>query len=444
MPPQRTPLKMALTRRDLQTGRVIVQFSFRKGLVLDMGAAPKGDLIAPLSVGTVGFLGQDYPGVTFDLRVAEGDLVRMGQTLCVDRHRPDIRFVAPATGRISRITLGARRRLEALEIAVEGDAEHHLDPAHAQGDDAGLRQLLLESGAWPGFRTRPFGHVPDPGHRPASIFVTATDTNPLAADPVAVLAPQMALFQRGAEALLRLTDGPIFICQQPGPPLAEAQGRLRLAHFAGPHPSGQAGSHIHRLMPVSRQRSVWQIGYQEVVAIGHLLETGRIMGTRVLSLAGSGLIGPALVKAPLGACLADLVKNQTQDPAPVLLSGPILSGHATAYLRRHDLQVTAVASTARSYPARPFWHRLMDVLPAAPIGATLPLEAFERAFPFDLLPAPLMRALAVGDVETAERLGCLELLEEDLAPLSWLCPSGSDYGALLRRALNRLAEERVE
>ncbi|MBK8439867.1 MAG: hypothetical protein IPL38_10360 [Rhodobacter sp.] len=54
-----------------------------------------------------------------------------------------------------------------------------------------------------------------------------------------------------------------------------------------------------------------------------------------------------------------------------------------------------------------------------------------------------MRALAVGDVETAERLGCLELLEDDLALLSHLCPSGSDYGMLLRRTLDILAQEQA-
>mgnify|MGYP001815521113 FL=1 len=428
--------------------KVFVQFNFRKGLNIYLGAGPDGGIAESQPVSTIGLMGRDYPGVTFDLRVAEDDLVSTGQTLCVDRHHPDICFVASAPGRVSRIKQGARRSLETLEIAVEGDAELQFDVDRAQSDDAALRQLLLKSGAWTGFRTRPFGSAPDPGSNPAAIFVTATDTNPLAADPVAILALQIAQFQRGAEALMRLTDGPVFICQPHGPPLVKAHDMLRIASFGGPHPSGLAGTHIHHLLPVSRQRSVWQIGYQDVTAIGHLLETGRIMASRMVSLAGSGVSRLALVTAPLGANLADLVKDRaqahTQEHALVLLSGSILSGHEAVLLGRHDLQVTAIDSEACAYPTRPFWHRMMDMLPASQNGAMLPLEAFERALPLDLLPVPLMRALAVGDVETAERLGCLELLEDDLALLSWLCPSGSDYGALLRRALNTLAKEGAE
>jgi len=418
-----------------------VQFKFRKGLDLDMGAGPDGSHAELRSVGLVGLSGQDYPGTTFDLRVAEGDPVKTGQVLCVDRHRSEIRFVAPAAGLVRRITLGARRRLETLVIAVEGNDAQRLDPDPASEDDAALRCLLLESGAWVGIRSRPFGHIPDPGSRPAAIFVTATDTNPLAANPVAVLAPEMALFQRGAEALLRLTDGPVFVCQAPGPPLVVARDRLRIATFDGPHPSGLAGTHIHHLLPVSGQRSVWQIGYQEVAAIGHLLTTGRIMASRTLSVVGPGLTKPALVTAPLGSDLVDLTRNQTQGGAIRLISGPVLSGREAAFLGRYDLQVAVVDRDSPALPFRPLWQRLMDVLQPSPVGATLPLEVFERAFPLDLLPVPLMRSLAVGDVETSERLGCLELLEDDLALLSWLCPSRSDYGALLRRVLNTLAEE---
>jgi Na+-transporting NADH:ubiquinone oxidoreductase subunit A len=49
-----------------------------------------------------------------------------------------------------------------------------------------------------------------------------------------------------------------------------------------------------------------------------------------------------------------------------------------------------------------------------------------------------MRALQIGDAERARELGALELLEDDLAPLSRACVSRSDYGILLRRVLDQL------
>jgi len=332
--------------------------------------------------------------------------------------------------------------LEVLELTCQGEANRAFDVCTAAQGDVALRKLLLQSGGWASFRTRPFGHVPDPTSRPQAIFVTATDTNPLAPDPMAVLAPTIEMFQRGTEALLHLTDGPVYICQPDDAPLVSAVDRMRFVSFSGPHPAGLPGTHIHHIMPASRQRLVWQIGYQDVIAIGHLLETGRIMARRIVSVGGTALANPALVEVPLGARLSDIAQDLTQTNASQLLSGSILSGYRSEYLRRFDLQMT-VTGSRRDGRIRPFWRRLLDRLPSAPTGATLPLEGLERAFPFDLLPVPMMRALAVGDVETAERLGCLELLEDDLMLLSHLCPSGSDYGALLRRTLDILAEEQA-
>jgi len=411
-----------------------VRFRLCRGMafgVLNMAVA------GPVGAGAVhcvALVGRDYPGVVFDLAVGEGDRVDAGQVLACDRHRPEIVFVAPVAGRVSRIGLGARRRLEALEIEVGGDGALAFDVSDALGDGAALRRVLLASGVWAGFRTRPFGHVPGAQDQPAAIFVNAMESEPCAPDTLAVLAPQIEDFRRGAEALRHLTSGPVIICQAEGEALLAAGERLEISMFCGLHPVGLAGTHMHHVMPVSRQRVVWQINAQDVAAIGHLLATGRIMGQRVISVAGSGVDQPGLMQVPLGARLADLAQDAGQ-----WLSGSVLSGQRADYLGRYDVQ----ASLGGLYPSmdRPFWHRLLDHLPAAPIGATLPNEEFERVWPFDILPVPLMRALAVGDVETAERLGCLELLEEDMALLSHLCPSGNDYGALLRHTLDILAQE---
>lgn len=418
-----------------------MHFTFRKGLG-SKGSCIKGPVTVP-PVKAVAVLGRDYPGVLFDLKVAEGDQVAIGQSLCVDRHRPDVAFVASAAGTVRHIQLGPRRRLEALEIDCEGQEERGFDIGPIHQDDAKLRDLLLKSGAWASFRTRPFGLIPNPWAIPSAIFVTATDTNPLAPDPVTILAQQIELFQHGAKALLRLTDGPVFICQPVGPPLIAAVDRIRTVTFSGPHPAGLSGTHIHHVMPASVDRTVWQIGYQDVAAIGYLLEKGRIMSGRIVSAGGGAMTNASLVEAPLGARLSDLLQGQHLTGAKHLLSGSILSGQRSAYLGRHDLQMTVMGPDRRKDVPQTFWHRALDRIQAAPTGATLPLERFERVFPFDLLPAPILRALAVGDVETAARLGCLELLEDDMAVLSHLCPSGSDYGMLLRRTLDVLAQEQA-
>ncbi|HOV24456.1 MAG TPA: NADH:ubiquinone reductase (Na(+)-transporting) subunit A, partial [Candidatus Marinimicrobia bacterium] len=48
---------------------------------------------------------------------------------------------------------------------------------------------------------------------------------------------------------------------------------------------------------------------------------------------------------------------------------------------------------------------------------------------------------AVDDLEEAEKLGCLELVEEDLALCTFVCPSKIDHGQNLRRVLNLIEKE---
>ncbi len=69
-------------------------------------------------------------------------------------------------------------------------------------------------------------------------------------------------------------------------------------------------------------------------------------------------------------------------------------------------------------------------------GPLVPLASFEQVLPLDIPAVPLLRALSVGDRDAARRLGCLELVEEDVALLSYVCPGRTDYGPLLRAVLD--------
>jgi Na+-transporting NADH:ubiquinone oxidoreductase subunit A len=71
-------------------------------------------------------------------------------------------------------------------------------------------------------------------------------------------------------------------------------------------------------------------------------------------------------------------------------------------------------------------------------SAMIPVEAFDRIMPLDILLSPLLRAILVKDTVTAQNLGCLELVEEDLALSSFICPAKQDYGIVLRKNLNQI------
>ncbi len=388
---------------------------------------------------SVAVSGHDFPGIRPDFKVEQGARIRAGDVLFVDRKRPRIAFTAPVSGTVSAIDRGRRRSLDSLVIRREGDEAKLFSARPVDAAGEAVRSLLLESGLWPSFLARPFGRIPDPDARPDAIFVAAIDTNPLAADPAVAIALHANEFRRGVDALLALTDGPVFVCHRAGvAPLASAAARVRSVAVTGPHPAGLAGTHIHLLAPVGQGRTVWQVDAQDVIAIGHLLETGRLMGERIVALGGSGLIDPALVRLPQGASLDEALDGELTGGPVRVISGSILSGREAGYLGRYHNQVTVISDTA---PGGNALTRLLARYASGRDSAIVPTERFEAAMPLDILPVPLMRALAVGDVETARKLGCLELVEEDMALLSHICASGTDYGALLRETLDQIAGE---
>ncbi|NHW59497.1 NADH:ubiquinone reductase (Na(+)-transporting) subunit A, partial [Escherichia coli] len=83
--------------------------------------------------------------------------------------------------------------------------------------------------------------------------------------------------------------------------------------FAGPHPAGLVGTHIHFLEPVSAKKMVWHLNYQDVIAIGYLFTTGSLYTERVVALAGPQVKAPRLVRTRLGADLYELTKDQLVD-----------------------------------------------------------------------------------------------------------------------------------
>lgn len=381
-------------------------------------------------------LGADFPGLRIRPEVAEGEAVSAGQVLFRDRRRPDIAFVAPVDGQVASIRYGAKRLFAGLVLDCSPS-----DPAASQSDappDAHSRDavlaLLTKNGFWPSFIMRPFGGMPDPQSKPDAIFVTATPANKDAPDPRAVLVGQLDAFGRALEALAILSDGQVFLCQPKGSDLMPVvPAKVTVAKFPEKPGFGLPGTHVHRLHPVGAGRSVWTIGYQDAVSIGHFLATGQLDFSRVVAVSGSAGGAAKTVRLPLGAKLYDAMQAcfpHREGGSPRggsrLVSGNQERGREAAFLGRYHEEVTRLPVARRSRSIHP-----------EPIIAHAGLD---HGLAMSLLAVPLMRALSMGDVETAKRLGCLELLEDDVAALSARCTSGTDYARCLRQALDALKE----
>lgn len=404
-----------------------MHFKIRQGLDLKIEGTPRQAIENGPEIPAVALCGADFPGVRPKFRVEPGQVVSQGEALFVDRHRPDIAFVAPVAGMVERIDRSTRGHFDYVVIRREGDAVRSVD---ISGD---VREVLLASGLWPSLTARPFGGIPDPDATAEAILVTAMDSNPLAADPAVVVSEAQQEFQKGLQVLAELTSGQVFVCQAAGDALFPAEEEhIHCVRFSGPHPAGLPGTHLDRLGLAGR--SAWQIGYQAVISIGRLFLNGRMSSERVVSVAGPAAAKPRLIRTVSGASLAALAAGEVQEGKTHIVSGSILSGRVSLFLGFHHTQICLLPEPSESSGfLRRLWGSSDVTRPL------LPTEAFEAALPLNILPVPLMRALSVGDDEAAENLGATELLEEDVALLSYLCPSGSDYGMLLRKSLDRIA-----
>ncbi|MGL6161754.1 Na(+)-translocating NADH-quinone reductase subunit A [Microbulbifer sp.] len=441
----------------------------RRGLDLPISGAPEQVIHDGPALKTVAVLGPDYHGMKPTMAVAEGDSVKLGQLLFTDKKTEGVRYTAPAAGRVKAIERGARRVLQSVVIEVDGDeaeqfASYSTDQLATLSAEQ-VRQNLVESGLWTALRTRPFSKVPALDAEPEAIFINAMDTNPLAADPVVVIAEQRDAFTRGVKVLSRLADT-TYVCTAPDAdiPVPEA-ANIRRETFSGPHPAGLSGTHIHFLKPVKPGRSVFAVNYQDVIAVGELFATGRLYTDRVVALGGPRVKDPRLLRTRLGACLDELTVGEIEGDDNRIVSGSVFGGRTAkgplGYLGRYHNQVTVLqegrerpllhymrAGTKRYsilpiYFSRLFKNRKFSFTTSTNGSerALMPIGTYERVVPLDILPTQLLRALIVGDTHAAQQLGALELDEEDLALCTFVCPGKYEYGPILRDNLTRIEKE---
>lgn len=440
----------------------------RKGLNLPITGAPRQDVEQSKPVKRVAVVGADYINLKPTIVVSEGDAVVSGTALMFDKNVPEAQIVSPISGKVSKINRGARRKLISIVIEADDANDDAVDFSNV-GDVAtreGLVERLCASGLWTSFRTRPYSKVPEPTAVPAAIYVTALDTEPLAADPAIAIGEDADAFEAGMKAIATLSGGPTYLCQADTAPLpGHDVAGVEAVGFSGPHPAGLAGTHMHFLTPPLADKMVWTIGYQDVIVIGRLMMTGKYDASCIIALTGPACADPRLVKTVAGASMDDLIQSDVPHDLPVrLISGSVLSGRAgtgdDAYLGRYARQITIIEEDKKQIPMgwiRPMASKyaVQPVLGSAFAKrafaltsnlnggrrAMVPIGTFEDLMPQDVLPTQLLRALLVMDTDQAQLLGALELDEEDLGLAAFACPAKYEYGMALRDCLTKIEKE---
>ena len=433
----------------------------RKGLDVKL----KG--IASLETATVSCPGEyalvpdDFVGVKPKVVVKEGDSVKAGDALFVDKLHPEVKFVSPVSGTVSLVERGDRRKL--LSIRVKADKEQVAREFDVKSD---VKALLMESGLFAFFRSRPYDVVANPDDNPKAIFVTAFNSMPLSQDFAYVVKGQEQDFQAGITALSKLARVELGISKAETM-LADVKD-CQVTIYDGPAPAGNVGVQINHTSPINKGEVVWTLSGEEVLFIGRLLRTGKVDLTRTIALAGSEVKAPKYYKVKVGQQLTTLLSGNVVEAKYTqrIINGNVMTGFKTtadSYLAVHATEVNIIPegddvdefmgwispfrlkqfSTSRSY-----WSWLCPkkeyTLDARVKGSERHIIVggeYDKVFPMDIYAGFLIKAIITGDIDRQEALGIYEVAPEDFAIAEFVDSSKLELQRIVREGLDILRKE---
>lgn len=411
----------------------------------------------------------DFKGIRPKLVVNIGDKVKAGSPLFYDKFQPEVMFTSPVSGEVTAINRGERRVI--LEVVVRADAKieykefKHGDPKTMSRDE--IISLLLESGLWPSLRQRPYSTVANPKDNPKSIFISAFDTAPLAPDMDFIAKDETAMFQKGIDALTKLTSGTIHLNLNADYPAAEAYTSakgVQINYFTGPHPAGNVGVQIHKIDPINKGDIVWYTYPQEIIAIGRLFDKGIYDATKNIAITGSEVLHPSYLKIINGACVRTILKDNLKQGEYRIISGNVLTGTKLlneGFIGFFDNQLTIIPegkyheffgwalpgikkySASRTFLSGFFSGNKykLDTNMHGGHRAFVMSGEYDKVFPFDIYPVQLIKAILVDDIDLMEKLGIYEVDEEDFALCEFVCTSKTDVQSIIRKGLDSIRAE---
>ena len=435
----------------------------RKGLDVNLtGKASLETMLMKVS-GQYALVPDDFYGMKPKVVVKEGDTVKAGDALFVDKNHPEVKFVSPVSGTVALVERGERRKV----MSVRVDADGKQDSATFTEKDP--LKLLLESGLFGFFRMRPYDVVANPEDKPKAIFVSAFNSMPLAADFEYVLKGQEKEFQAGLSLLAKIAKVNLGVSAKQTAPALTAAKDCTVTVFDGPAPAGNVGVQINHVDPINKGEVVWTLGAEEVIFVGRLALTGKVDLTRTIAVAGSEVKAPKYVKALVGAPLAAILAGQTDEQKSLrIINGNPMVGVKTSkdgFLAAHATEVTVIPegddvyemlgwiaprfkefSTSRSYFS---WLRpkkteyTLDARVKGGERHMIMSGEYDRVFPMDIYAGYLVKAIITGDIDRQEALGIYEVAPEDFAIAEFVDSSKLELQRIVREGLDILRKENM-
>ena len=441
----------------------------KKGLDIKLKGGAEKILNDTAIAATFAIKPTDFQNLTPKLSVKVDDVVKAGDPLFFDKYHPEVKFTSPVSGKVAAVNRGERRRILEVVVATDGEQNYRQfgvkDPKNSSRDE--IVSHLQESGCWPFIIQRPYSVIANPKDKPKAIFISAFDSNPLAPDYDFILQNEAENFQKGLDALAKLTDGDINLSVDNKFKVSavfENVKQVTLHKISGPHPAGNTGIQIHHIDPINKGDLVWTVNPADVVIIGRLFAKGIFDATRIVALTGSQVKKPRYLKTILGTKVEQILSDNINEGENRYISGNILTGtkiSANGYLGFYDSHFTVIPegkyheflgwmlpglkkfSVSHTFLSwlTPNKEYALDTNTHGGKRAFVFNDEYNKVVPMDVLPTFLLKAILAEDIDKMEQLGIYEISEEDFALCEFICTSKIGVQEIVRKGLNLMQKE---
>lgn len=447
----------------------------RRGLDINLAGRAEKTIVALKPDGTFALRPDSFEGIKPKVLVKEGDKVKAGEALFINKAYPNVKFSSPVSGTVSLVERGDRRKL--LSVRIEADKEQEFidfgvkDIATLSGEQ--VVENLLEAGLFGYINQLPYAISTNPETKPKAIFVSALRDMPLAGDFEFELQGQKKDFQTGLTALSRIAKTYLGIGSEQD--ITVAGNDVEVVKFSGKCPAGNVGVQVNHIDPVNKGEVVWTVDPTAVIFFGRLFNTGKVDLRRTVALAGSEVTSPHYTEMLIGQNIDTLLNGAYDSTKSVrIIMGNPLTGkpvaqnsseepHHTRFLGAHTSEITIIPegdkadefagwimprlgqfSVSRSYFSWLLGRKKEYKLDARIKGGERHIimsGEYDSVLPMDIYGEYLIKAIITGDIDKQEQLGIYEVSPEDFALAEFVDSSKLELQRIVREGLDVLRKE---
>ena len=439
----------------------MLKIKLKKGHNINITGVASREILPTQKNSTVSLCPENFRYIKPKLLVKENDIVKLGDPIFFDKLSPEVKWPAIASGKISKIIYGERRSIKEIIFSVDEGAEsgHVIDHKYSLSSRDEVINFLLEKNMWPFITQRPFNKVANPSDSPKCIIVSLANTAPLSADYGFTLSSNKDEVISALTNLKKMTEGKLFVAVNPGEfDYLSDIDFVDVVEVQGPHPAGNIGVILNHIDPINSTDVVWTVQGHHLPILGKLFSHGIFDPSITINLAGPVVNNAGYFQSRIGASLDLYCKGNLSSDKVRIISGDVLTGKQSAangYLGFYHSSISVIEeSFDRSFVGwlHPGGSSKYSVFNAylgsnkTPYNFTtlqngshrafVPIEAWENVFPMDIYINALIRSIEANDFEEMEQLGIYECDEEDVALCSFVCPSKTDVGGIIRKGLD--------